>query len=151
MPHYRQHQQTVERETQWAVAASRAIVDIALSAIRGIFLVNGGAAVALLAFLGSVWQSRRPSAAAILDAMQPAMADFVSGIAVAVATTGLAYICQHYITLRAALEHVGCGNGFARTFLHRWASCRRSVSDYPIAHNSRRLAADPLTGDAPVH
>jgi hypothetical protein len=102
--HYQHHRQTVDRETQayvqWMATSNRGMLDLGMGALKGVFLINGGAAIALLAFLGSVWQSRRPNAAAILGTMAAPMQLFVFGLVVAVAAGGLAYICQHYIVLR---------------------------------------------------
>ena len=49
-------------ETPQASMHDRAAIDFALTAIRGLLMINGGAIVALLAFLSNVWTNNASGA-----------------------------------------------------------------------------------------
>lgn len=66
------------------------------SALRTIILINGGAAVALLAFLGKVWGSTVSHI--YLDDFAVALFIFVCGVLSAALSTGFTYLSQHCYT-----------------------------------------------------
>lgn len=74
----------------------RSIVDFASGAIKIILLINGGAAIAILAFLGNE-AAKNGSAAdtlAAVRALAPALNSFVVGVFAAGFTAGFAYLSQ---------------------------------------------------------
>ena len=78
----------LESHLKGADDRSKFVVDIGLMAIRSIFLVNGGAIVALLTFLGT---GRGPLNSIML---QISFRDFTTGLALSLAAMGIAWIGQ---------------------------------------------------------
>jgi hypothetical protein len=72
------------------LANDSAAVDIGLVALRTAILVNAGAVVALLAFVGQLWNALGDTKAIVLNAIIP----FVVGLASAGLAAGVAYIYQ---------------------------------------------------------
>lgn len=77
-------------------SSDRAAVDIGLVAVRTAVLINAGAAVALLAFVGQLWRDQNPTLKIVLHAMQP----FVWGLLAAAVAAGVAYFYQSFMTAR---------------------------------------------------
>ena len=69
----------------------RSIVTHSSAAIKAVMLVNGGSAVALLAFMGNVWKEN--GASAVPDIIWP-MVFFVAGLSLGTLTAGTAYLTQ---------------------------------------------------------
>jgi hypothetical protein len=78
----------LESHLKGADDRSKLVADIGLNAIRSLFLVNGGAIVALLTFLGT---GRGPLGSVML---QVAFRDFVTGLALTLLASGIAWIGQ---------------------------------------------------------
>jgi hypothetical protein len=84
---------------QWKAARAndlisfRAVIDFANSAIKLLVLVNGGAIIAILTFLGNLVVKRDFDSAAI-GASGFAITYFVVGLAAAVAAAAAAYLSQ---------------------------------------------------------
>ena len=57
-------------------------------------LVNGAAAIAVLAFLGSIWAGNAKEGQAAAIKLAPALEWFVWGVGLGVLTAGLAYLAQ---------------------------------------------------------
>lgn len=75
----------------------RGIIDFASGAIRTLLLINGGAAIAVMAFLGNAVVKNSSSAsdvAAALHALAPSLFWFVVGVFAAGLSAGLAYVSQ---------------------------------------------------------
>lgn len=83
--------------TPQASVLSRAAIDFALSAIRGLLLINGGAIVALLAFLSTVWSSNAPGAQELAINLKMPLGFFVAGAGASTFTAMLAYLAQRAI------------------------------------------------------
>lgn len=75
----------------------KATVGHAQSAIKLQALVNGGAAVALLAFIGKVW-SAEFSTTVIAEFIPLALVLYCCGVGAAAITQSLTYVSQHYFT-----------------------------------------------------
>jgi hypothetical protein len=77
-------QQTSMRH-EFGLAAYKSMIEAAQSGLRVLMVINGGAAVALLAFLGNVLAAGNPTARLPLSlpAINGAMATFVAGVALA--------------------------------------------------------------------
>lgn len=85
-----------DSNSQFANKANEAAVQGGVAALRGLLLINGGAAVALLAFVGGLAsQSRIPLAA--LDHLSTSIVAFAFGVASAVLSLGLGYFVNYYI------------------------------------------------------
>ncbi len=78
------HERT--QSLQWDQGA----FDFASLALRSVILINGGAAVALLAFLAHLWTSEGRHAA-IIAPVYESLSEFVIGIAAGVAACGVGY------------------------------------------------------------
>lgn len=70
----------------------RLTVELGMAAVKGSMLINGGAAVALLAFLGSTYKPGAPSATWAAHAL----AWFAMGTLVSALVGGLSYVCQFF-------------------------------------------------------
>ncbi|MBP2230838.1 hypothetical protein J2847_004147 [Azospirillum agricola] len=71
----------------------RAQIDFGLSALRGLFVANGGGIVALIAFMGHIW-SKDPSGHQIISKLYPAINIFSLGVTLSIVASGLSYITQ---------------------------------------------------------
>ena len=69
----------------------RATLATSQSALKSALLINGGAAVALLAFVGSIWNSANKAA---LPLVADALLYFVYGVLSAAIASGAAYLAQ---------------------------------------------------------
>lgn len=80
----------------------RAAVEFAASALKAVFILNGGGAIAVLAFLGNVVVTD------IGNQVAPALANaiklFVWGLVFSVLATGMSYATQTLITFRLGSE-----------------------------------------------
>jgi hypothetical protein len=81
-----------QREHEGAVEMLRATVSTGMAAIRTATLINGGACVAVLAFLGTAWSSSVPSF--VRDSATAALGWFVFGVFLAGIGSALAYLSQ---------------------------------------------------------
>ncbi len=63
------------------------------AAIKPLYLLNGGGAVALLAFIGRIWTDDKPDSQ-IIGGMADAISYFVVGLILATLTTFFAYLQQ---------------------------------------------------------
>jgi len=70
----------------------RSVITVGQSALKSALLINGGAAAALLAFIGSVWSSS--NAAAALPSISCAMIYYVYGVLSAAVAAGATYFSQ---------------------------------------------------------
>ncbi len=77
--------------------SDRAAVDIGLTALRIALLVNAGAVVVLLAFVGQLWDKEPQQMADVLNSSQP----FVWGLTSAALAAGVAYFYQSFVTVKA--------------------------------------------------
>ena len=90
------------QEQNWRARFDRALhsdlaaVDIGLVALKTAILVNAGAVIALLAFVGQIWDEGGDTMAALLRGIKP----FVYGLVAAGVAAGVAYIYQSIITVR---------------------------------------------------
>jgi hypothetical protein len=62
-----------------------------------VILINGGAAIAILAFLGNVWSKDEAIRAAVRTII-PVLTCFLFGVAMGVACAGVAYLAQTFFT-----------------------------------------------------
>ncbi len=88
------------QEQNWRARFDRALhsdlaaVDIGLVALKTAILVNAGAVIALLAFVGQIWDEGGDTMAALLRATKP----FVYGLVAAGVAAGVAYFYQSFFT-----------------------------------------------------
>jgi hypothetical protein len=92
--HYDRWRFEVQSTQEENLAILRGLIDFALAALRGIILVNGGAAVAVLAFLGHIWSPDPDGGRAVAIAIKPALLCFVTGTCAGVTASALAYFSQ---------------------------------------------------------
>jgi len=81
------HQQAHE----WNLEMLRSVITTGQSALKSALLINGAAAVALLAFIGKVWPSSKDQTIADISG---AMAYYVIGVLVAAVAAGFTYLSQ---------------------------------------------------------
>jgi hypothetical protein len=72
----------------------RAVIEFSSMTIRSLILVNGGAAIGILTFLGNLWNKDAPIAKASAIAIGPGLAGFIVGLSCALLTSGFAYLTQ---------------------------------------------------------
>ncbi|MBE5317307.1 MAG: hypothetical protein H4O13_18095 [Xanthomonadales bacterium] len=77
---------------EWSLESFRQIIALGQSAIKSIFFINGGAAVALLAFIGHLATSATTAKAVMPFAHSLQL--FVFGVFCAALTSALTYLCQ---------------------------------------------------------
>jgi len=75
--------------------SDKAALAIGLVALRTAVLINAGAVVALLAFVGQLWRDGGDTLAGVLAGMLP----FVYGLVAAGAAAGVAYFYQSFMTV----------------------------------------------------
>ncbi len=90
-----------QRQHEWNLEMLRSTISFAQMALKSSLLINGAAAVALLAFIGNVWRSKEHIATII--GVANSMGYFVSGVLTAAVAAGFAYLAQ-----------AGYGNEFGR-------------------------------------
>lgn len=73
----------------WQLDNQRNVIGLSQAALRGMLLINAGAVVSLLAFLGNVWAK-----GVILEPFLNAMWFFAAGVVLAVLATALSYLTQ---------------------------------------------------------
>ena len=72
----------------------KAVTEFAAIAIRGIVLINGGAAIAILAFLGQALGRDKPLPDGVVAAGMESLMWFVAGAGAGVLTAAFAYLAQ---------------------------------------------------------
>lgn len=72
----------------------RSVIDYGRDALKAAMLINGGAAIALLAFVGTIWSKKSAEAAA--GSLACALASFSFGVLVAAVACAFAYCAQHF-------------------------------------------------------
>ena len=72
----------------------RAVIDFASMTIRSLILVNGGAAIGILTFLGNLWTKDAALAKASAIAIGPGLSGFIVGLVFALFTSASAYLAQ---------------------------------------------------------
>jgi len=77
-----------------ALEMFRSVMGFAQSALKTIILVNGGAAVAVLAFIGNIWA--KPLEVNIAEALVKSEAWFASGVLLGAVATGFSYLAQYF-------------------------------------------------------
>jgi len=105
------HQSKLEgykAETQWSIEQFRSVIAYGQATLKSAILINGGAAVALLAFIGKIWSDENSQLA--IKELSYSLTLFVFGtLAIAIAT-GITYIAQSlFNTGKNTLAH--CVNG----------------------------------------
>ena len=79
-------------QSQTALEMLRSVITLGQGALRAAMLVNGGAAVAILGFLGSAWTKGVPQAT--LTTLPRSMLFFAVGVLAAGLATGFTYLSQ---------------------------------------------------------
>ena len=95
-------------EADHSIEGFRAVVSFATIAIRGLLIINGGAAIALLAFLGHIASS--PTSAALVPVLSGALMYFGWGAFLAAFAAGGAYLAQVLFTELEGEKSVIWGN-----------------------------------------
>ena len=88
-----------QRAHEWNLEMLRSVITTGQSAVKSALLINGAAAVALLAFIGNIWSS--PTGPHTIAGIPCAMAYYVIGVLVAAVAAGFTYLSQ-----------AGYGSGF---------------------------------------
>lgn len=73
---------------------AESVLSFGLEAIRTSALINGGAAIAVFAFLGSLYGSENGAAASIIRSLHPAAMFFAAGALLSGMASGWAYFAQ---------------------------------------------------------
>ena len=92
--HYDHWRMNSEFQSRTDVEMFRGLIAFALAALKSIIIINGAAAVAILALLASVWGKDAMVARDMAAAIKPAMLLFVVGVAAGSFATALAYLTQ---------------------------------------------------------
>jgi len=88
------YKDSLRLRTDFKVASFNATIGFAQAAIRGLVLINGGAAVALLTFLTRVWAPDDQASIQAARIANEALFWFVLGTASAVSCAGISYVAQ---------------------------------------------------------
>jgi hypothetical protein len=72
----------------------KAVTEFAGITIRSLILVNGGAIIGILTFLGHLWNRDSPAAKATAQGISPALSWLIAGLTLALLTAGASYISQ---------------------------------------------------------
>ncbi len=88
----RQAEREHDRNSDSAVKQVLAAIESGHQALRGILLINGGAAVALLAFIGAI--ASKDGVGSVAD-LAESIQWFAFGVAVAAAAIGMTYLVNH--------------------------------------------------------
>jgi hypothetical protein len=106
-----QHESNLEwykAQSQADVEMFKSVIQAGQTALRTSFLVNGGAAVALLAFIGNVWAQTQTLVVA--KALTLSLSLFSAGVLIGAVATGTTYISQAFFA--RAWEKTGYGFQF---------------------------------------
>ncbi len=96
--------ETDKRNHEWRLEMFRSVNTSGQAAIKSSFLLNGGAAVAMLAFIGHLAQFKAEKVPAFSACLLP----FAYGVLVIAVTSGLTYLSQlFYASTRTWLQTVG--------------------------------------------
>lgn len=150
--------------------SDRAAIDLGIAGLNAITLLNGGAIVALLAFIGQVWNDGK--GADIVKALIHAGIPFGWGVAAGGTCFFMAYFYQSSVTRIAGLELEALGNpspekivrkraerssiiwkalmvlsAVAAVFLFLWGAVR--VSEAFLIFSNARLAHQSASEDDP--
>lgn len=82
-------------ESAYDIAMFESVIEAGLNALRSSIIINGGAAAALLAFVGGIINST-PVEAAIISAVGFALWIFLLGTGCAGSAVGIRYLCQFF-------------------------------------------------------
>lgn len=77
---------------EWNMEMLRSVITTGQSALKSSLLINGAAAVALLAFIGNIWSPNAHSSAIV--GVAGALAYYVLGVLIAAVAAGLTYLSQ---------------------------------------------------------
>jgi len=86
-----------DQEADFGIRANEAAVNSGAIAMRAMLLINGGAAVAMLAFIGSLVTAQKGDYSSTLTDLVSPLIWFAWGVASAAACAGLAYITNYCI------------------------------------------------------
>lgn len=86
------------QESALEIQVGLAVITLGQNAIKSAVLINGGAAVALLAFIGNIWS--KESGVDVLAPLAGAMRYFTYGVLMAAMGSGATYCCQHLLQFR---------------------------------------------------
>src|SRR5665213_2734132 len=88
----------IKSRYDWQLESFKSLIQFALAVARGIILANGGAAVAILAFLGNIW-AKEPKAHDVAKAITEPLSLFLIGIAAGIGILASAYVAQSFFTV----------------------------------------------------
>lgn len=86
--------ETNKQRHEWKLEGFRSVIQAGQSALKSCILINGGAAVALLAFLGHLVEQKEP--AVPVQSLAYAMAVFVGGVFAGGLASGFTYLSQWF-------------------------------------------------------
>jgi len=83
---------SVQQQHENSLEMLRSTITVGQSALKSALLINGGASVALLAFIGTVWSSN--GAEPVVGCLAEAMLHYVAGVLSAAVAAGATYFSQ---------------------------------------------------------
>ena len=83
---------STERAHQFDLEMFRSVISVALAALKTVLLVNGAAAIAMLAFIGNIWATSNGKP--IVMGAACALGWYVSGVLTAGAASAFTYLAQ---------------------------------------------------------
>ncbi|HHL8239473.1 TPA: hypothetical protein ACQ84Q_002498 [Klebsiella pneumoniae] len=119
-------------ENSFQIESFKAAISIGANACRTFLIMNGGAAIALLAFLGNIWNKNSSAEAA--SAIASALYLFCGGVVLAGLCSGLSYFSQccfassylgtkrFYLWLGHTINAVACMCGAGSIFIFAYGS-----------------------------
>lgn len=94
----------------------RAAADYALLTLRTLILLNGGASIGVLTYLGNVWSKGAPGALVSAHSAAPGLIFFILGLVYGTLSSGLSYVSQ---ILFVELDRTGGGSSRAAKWGNR--------------------------------
>jgi hypothetical protein len=83
---------SLQQEHEMELEMLRSVITTGQNALKAVLLINGGAAVALLAFVGSLWNN--PNAEPLRPELAYGLSLFVWGVLAAACASGASYLSQ---------------------------------------------------------
>lgn len=84
--------------TQTSIASFQGVIQFAEICIKAVIITNGGAVIALLAFVGSLWTGENKVPVELSSALSKSLALFSYGVGAGIVTSGFAYVTQVLFT-----------------------------------------------------
>lgn len=114
--------------TEFGTAANKAAIDAGVHTLKAFLLINGGSAVAILAFFGRLFSQERIESGVSIEPLISSLLWFAWGVAAAAAGMGLAYLTNYAIASNSFnRKHIWDHPYTAATFWSRVWHCASFV------------------------